>query len=292
MDMEQRKKLRNLMKLNKCSSIVGAYDALSAKLVEQAGCEIIHVGGYNLSAVQLGLPDVGYLTLSETVSSVSRIAACVETPVIADGDDGYGNYLNIQRLIRELEKGCIAGVHIEDQVFPKRCGHMAGKRVVSKDQMVSKIKASVDARIDNDFVIIARTDAIAVNGFDDAMERAHSYAEAGADIIFVEAPLTIEQVKKIPIEIQVPTLFNWCYGGRSPVPSIEELNSFGYRFSLYTDVLYAVSKLLQNLYSEMKKTGSYGSFTNQMIPFDEFNKIIGLDKISKLEEKYGEAFKT
>lgn len=275
-----------------CSSIVGAYDALSAKLVEQAGCEVIHVGGYNLSAVQLGLPDVGYLTLAETVTAVSRIAACVEIPVIADGDDGYGNYLNVQRLIRELERGGLAGVHIEDQVFPKRCGHMAGKRIVSNDQMVTKIKAAVDARTDPDFVIIARTDAIAVNGFEDAIARAHAYSEAGADIIFVEAPLTLEQVKIVPQEIKAPTLFNWCYGGRSPMPSNAELSSYGYRFVLYTDVLYAVSKLLKDLYLEMKTTGSYGDFTKRMLPFDEFNELIGLNNVQKLEDKYGEAFKS
>ena len=168
------KKLRALIAQDGLVPIVGAYDTLSAWLVEHGGFEVMHVGGYNLSATHLGLPDVGYLTLSETVDLAGRIAANTEVPVIADGDDGYGNHHNIGRLIGELERAGLAGVHIEDQVFPKRCGHMAGKRLVAGEAFEQKIKAVVDGRRDGDFVIIARTDAIAVEGFEAAIERANN----------------------------------------------------------------------------------------------------------------------
>ena len=191
------KKLRALIAGDGLVPIVGAYDALSARLVERACFEVMHVGGYNLSAAHLGLPDVGYLTLSETVDLAGRIAANTALPVIADGDDGYGNHLNTGRLIFELERAGLAGVHIEDQLFPKRCGHMAGKRLVAPAAFEQKINAAVDARRDDDFTIIARTDAIAVEGFEQAIERANLYAEAGADVVFVEAPESEDQVSVV-----------------------------------------------------------------------------------------------
>lgn len=274
------------METGRFTSIVGAYDLLSAKLASASGCRVIHVGGYNLSAVTLGLPDVGFLTLAETVTAVSRIAASVEVPVIADGDDGYGNHLNVVRLIRELERGGIAGVHIEDQVFPKRCGHMAGKRIVPAEAMVAKIKAAADARQDQDFVIIARTDAIAVEGFERAMERAEAYQEAGADIIFVEAPETMEQVVAIPQRMSIPALFNWCHGGRSPTPPIEEVREAGYRFALFTDVLFAVAPLLQGLYAELQRTGTYGRHVEGMMSVGDFNRLIGLEEVDRLDGLY------
>jgi methylisocitrate lyase len=153
--------------------------------------------------------------------------------------------------------------------------------------MVAKIKAAVDARTDENFVIIARTDAIAVNGFEDAIARATSYVAAGADVIFIEAPTTMEQVAEVPRRISVPTLYNWCHGGKSPTPPVAELKSLGYRFILFTDVLYAVSKLLGDLYGELKSTGSYGRFTKDMLPFDEFNNLIGLDRVAALDDHYG-----
>lgn len=282
-----RKVLRTMLAPGAFTSIVGAYDMLSVRIAEQAGCKLIHVGGYNLSAVRLGLPDVGYLSLPETVEAVSRIAGGTSLPVIADGDDGYGNYLNVGRLTRELCRAGVAGMHMEDQVFPKRCGHMAGKRVVPVEQMVAKIKAAVDARTDEDFVVIARTDAIAVTGYEDAMARAAAYQEAGADVHFVEAPETAQQTAEIPKRLAKPALFNWCYGGRSPTPSVAEIKAMGYRFVLFTDVLYAVSKLLKDLYGELATTGSYGRITKEMLPFDAFNEIVGLADVAALDAKYG-----
>ncbi|MBT3627596.1 MAG: oxaloacetate decarboxylase [Rhodospirillaceae bacterium] len=280
------KKLRGLIERDGLVPIVGAYDALSARLVERAGFKVMHVGGYNLSASHLGLPDVGYLTLSETVDLAGRIAANTSLPVIADGDDGYGNHLNIGRLIRELERAGLAGVHIEDQVFPKRCGHMAGKRLVAADAFVQKIKAAVDARHDSDFTIIARTDAIAVEGFEQAIERANLYAEAGADVVFVEAPEDEDQAAAVPGAVTRPALYNWCYGGKSPLLPAERVANMGYKFILFTDALYAVSKCLIELYDEIKKNGTYLGYAERMLPFDAFNELLDLDKVAALDDKY------
>ncbi len=281
------KKLRALIARDGLVPMVGAYDALSARLVERAGFEVMHVGGYNLSASHLGLPDVGYLTLSETVALAGRIAANTALPVIADGDDGYGNHLNTGRLITELERAGLAGVHIEDQVFPKRCGHMAGKRLVSAEAFEQKIKAAVDARRDGDFVIIARTDAIAVEGFEKAIERANLYAEAGADVVFVEAPESEEQAAAVPGAVARPALYNWCYGGKSPLLPAERVSEMGYKFILFADALYAVSKTLIELYGEIKRGGTYLGYADRMLPFDEFNDLMDLKKIAALDEKYG-----
>ncbi|MDA1355406.1 MAG: oxaloacetate decarboxylase [Proteobacteria bacterium] len=281
------KKLRALIARDGLVPIVGAYDALSARLVERAGFEVMHVGGYNLSASHLGLPDVGYLTLSETVDLAGRIAANTQLPVIADGDDGYGNHLNVGRLIAELERAGLAGVHIEDQVFPKRCGHMAGKRLVAAAAFEQKIKAAVDARRDGDFVIIARTDAIAVEGFEQAIERANIYAEAGADVVFVEAPESEQQAAAVPRAVARPALYNWCYGGKSPLLPADRVAEMGYKFILFTDALYAVSKTLIELYGEIKQSGTYLGYADRMLPFDEFNELMDLEKVVALDEKYG-----
>lgn len=281
------KKLRALIARDGLVPMVGAYDALSARLVERAGFEVMHVGGYNLSAAHLGLPDVGYLTLSETVDLAGRIAANTQLPVIADGDDGYGNHLNTGRLIAELERAGLAGVHIEDQVFPKRCGHMAGKRLVAAEAFEQKIKAAVDARRDGDFVLIARTDAIAVEGFEKAIERANLYAEAGADVVFVEAPESEEQAAAVPGAVARPALYNWCYGGKSPLLPAERVAEMGYKFILFTDALYAVSKTLIELYDEIKRNGTYLGYAERMLPFDAFNELMGLEKVAALDKKYG-----
>jgi 2-methylisocitrate lyase-like PEP mutase family enzyme len=266
--------------------LVTAYDVLSAKLLEQAGITALHVGGYALSAVKLGLPDVGYLTMTEMLESVRRIADSVAVPVIADGDDGYGNHLNVGRLIHELESAGAAGLHMEDQVFPKRCGHMEGKRVVTAAEMVSKIKAAVDARRNADFLIIARTDAIAVTGFDDAVTRANLYAEAGADVLFIEAPETEQQVVAIPGSVPLPTLFNWAYAAKSPMPTFGRLSELGYKLVLVTDALFAAARTLADFYAEVKRSGTPTALADRMFTFGEFNRLIGLDRVDELDRRY------
>jgi 2-methylisocitrate lyase-like PEP mutase family enzyme len=252
------KVLRRLLDETRAIPVVGAYDALTARLVERAGFEAVYVGGYALSATQLGLPDVGLLTMTEMLDGVRRICAAIEVPVIADGDTGYGNHVNTDRLIRELERAGAAGVHLEDQAFPKRCGHMDGKRLDTVQAMADKIAAAVDARTDADFVIVARTDALAVDGFDAAIERAARFREAGADVLFVEAPMTLEQIAAIPKLLPGPNWFNASWDGKSPLPSLNSLDELGYRLVIYPDTVFAAVKAVTALLATIRDTGTYG----------------------------------
>ncbi len=267
-------------------SLAGVYDALSARLLELSGLSAAYVSGYCVSAALLGAPDVGYLTLPEIVATAARIAERIALPVICDGDDGYGNHLNTGRLIRALERAGVAGVQIEDQVSPKRCGHMQGKRVVPMQDMVAKVAAAADARLDPDFVIVARTDAVAVNGFADAVARVRAYAAAGADVVFIEAPETMEQVAAIPGAVDRPTVFNWAFGGRSPVPPTEEIARLGYKFLLCPDTVFAVARTLATLYGEVRRSGTYAALADRMTGFDEFNDIVGFAEVAALDRRY------
>jgi methylisocitrate lyase len=217
---------------------------------------------------------------------VRKVAAVTDTPLLADGDDGYGNYLNVIRMVREMERAGADAIHMEDQVLPKKCGHMDGKRIVPVADFVAKIRAFVDTRKSEDFLLFARTDALAVGGFQEAVDRANAYLEAGADVIFVEAPTTMEQVESLPRLIPAPLLYNWVWKGRSPLVPREELHRLGYRFYLQADVLYAVAHALRHYYGELKATGTYGSAAERMISFDEFNALIGLDEIVAAERRY------
>ena len=281
-----RRRLRAMLAEEGLVTLAGAYDSLSAKLAAAAGVRVLHAGGYNLSAAHLGLPDVGYLTLMENANLVRGIVAAVDTPVIADADDGYGNHLNARRTIIELERAGAAGMHIEDQQMPKRCGHMQGKRVISKDAMVQKLKAVLDARQDDDFLVIARTDALQVNGFEDALERAHAYREAGADAIFLEAVRDDEQSARVPREVGAPCLFNWVRGGVSPEYSPAEVAELGYKMLLYSDTLGCVAATLRKVYEQLATTGGYGDIAQQMMTFDEFNRLLGLDETAALDDRY------
>lgn len=192
-------RLRDEIKRNdRIFQIISVHNALAARIANDFKFDWLSVGGYNVSGSSLGLPDVGLLTLTEMVEAVRRIAAVSESPLIADGDDGYGNYLNVMRLVREMEKAGANAIHIEDQIFPKKCGHMEGKRIVSRADFIAKIHSFVDTRKSEDFLLFARTDAVAVGGFNEAVDRGNAYLEAGADVIFVEAPTSMDQVKKRP----------------------------------------------------------------------------------------------
>ena len=284
-----RKALRRIIAEPGLVPIAGCYDVLSVKMAERAGFPVVHSSGYNLSACHLGLPDVGYLTMAENVAYTARMAANVDVPLIADGDDGYGNYLNVGRLIVDMERAGVAGIHIEDQVLPKRCGHMAGKRVVPQADMVQKIKAAVDARRDPDFVIIARTDAIAVTGIDDAIARARAYREAGADVSFVEAPVDEAQFQRIVKDVPGPLLYNWVFKGKSPMLPAARIRALGYKFVLCTDVLLAVADTVSEFFKEMKSAGTCAGFGDRMMSFDDFNDLIGLGRVSALDRRYGGA---
>lgn len=268
------------------AQIVGVYDALSARIADSFEIDWLHVGGYNISGSAYGMPDVGLLTLSENLEAVRRIVGATSRPVLVDGDDGYGNYLNVMRLVREIEKTGASGIHMEDQVFPKKCGHMENKRIVSADAFVGKIKAFVDTRKSEQFLLFARTDAIATHGLDEAIERGNRYLEAGADVIFIEAPTSHEQAARIPQLVNGPLMYNWVFGGKSPLIPKEELAAMGYSYYLQADVLYAVSHALRLYFSELKQTGTYGVAAERMISFDDFNRIVGLERIIEAERRY------
>lgn len=268
------------------AQIVGVYDALSARIADSFEIDWLHVGGYNISGSAYGMPDVGLLTLSENLEAVRRIVGATRRPVLVDGDDGYGNYLNVMRLVAEVEKTGAAGIHMEDQVFPKKCGHMENKRIVPAEAFEAKIKAFVDTRKSESFLLFARTDAIATHGFDEAIERGNRYLEAGADVIFIEAPTSAEQAARIPQLVNGPVMYNWVFGGKSPLIAKEELAAMGYSYYLQADVLYAVSHALRLYFSELKQTGTYGAAAERMISFDEFNRIVGLERIIEAERRY------
>lgn len=270
----------------KIQQIIGVYDALSATIADSYGFDWLHVGGYNISGSQFAMPDVGLLTLSENLEAVRRIVGRTARPVLVDGDDGYGNYLNVMRLVREVERAGAHGIHLEDQVLPKKCGHMEGKKIVPTATFVEKIKAFVDTRKSAGFKLFARTDAIAVTGFEDAIERSNRYLEAGADVIFIEAPVSTEQAAEIPLRVNGPVMYNWVFAGKSPLIHPDKLSAMGYSYYLQADVLYAVTHALQGYFSELKKTGTYGEMSSRMTTFADFNEIVGLDEIRRAEARY------
>jgi 2,3-dimethylmalate lyase len=279
-------RLRRLLDAGRAVPIVGAYDALTARLVERAGFPAVYVGGYALSATQLGLPDVGLLTMTEMLDAVRRICAATDIPVIADGDTGYGNHVNTDRLVRELERAGAAGVHLEDQAFPKRCGHMEGKRLDSVQAMSDKIAAAAAARTDPDFLIVARTDAIAVEGFEAALERAERFRQAGADVLFVEAPVSNEQIAAIPRRLRAPAWFNASWDGKSPLPGLKELDALGYRLVVYPDTVFAATRAVMKLLESIRDTGGYGD-AEALAGFAEFNELAGLSRVARLDRLYG-----
>ena len=265
----------------------GAHDALSAKIVETVGFKAVTMGGYAASAAALAKPDVSLLTLTEYVNILRNVIEVVDIPVFADGDTGHGNVTNVQRTARLFESTGVAGYFIEDQVFPKRCGHMEGKQIIPAEEMVAKIKAAVDARVDPDLVIMARTDAFATDGLDEAIERGNRYAEAGADMIFVEAPTSREAMLKANRAIKAPKLANQIQGGKTPLLTMKELEELGFNVAVYPNVtVYATAWALKGLWEGLKKNGSTEHWLDKIIPFNEFNTLIGLDKIREKESYY------
>ncbi len=265
----------------------GAHDALSARIIEKVGFKALFVGGYPATAALMGKPDISFLTLSEMVDHIARLTDTVGIPVFVDGDTGHGGVLNVARTVRELERAGAAGLFIEDQVFPKRCGHMEGKQVVGREDMLAKIKAALDARIDPDLVIMARTDALAVLGLDEAIERGILYREAGADLIFVEAPRSIEEMRRINQEIDAPTLANNVEGGKTPLLPAKELEDLGYNAVIFpVSATYVMAKAVSGLMEELKRTGSTEGFKDQMWQFAEFNRFIGVEDLRRQERTY------
>jgi carboxyvinyl-carboxyphosphonate phosphorylmutase len=266
----------------------GAYDALTARLIEQAGFPAVYMTGFGTSASLLGRPDVGLLTMSQMVDNVRRIAQAVDVPVIADADTGYGNPLNVIRTVQEYELAGVSAIHIEDQVMPKKCGHMENKQVIAAAEMTEKIHAAVEARSSSEFLIIARTDARAVEGLDSALRRARAYREAGADILFIEAPQSEDEVAQVARAFSnVPLLFNWAEGGKTPPLPLERIKELGYRLIIFPiSALPTAAKAVREILAEIKMEGTPRRIFSDGSSFREFNEMIGLDEIQELEKRF------
>lgn len=263
------------------------HDALCAKIAEKVGFRAIFTAGYSNSASLLGKPDVGLLTMTEMVDAARRIAGSVSIPVIADADTGYGNVTNVARTVREFEKAGVAGILLEDQVSPKRCGHMSGKEVTSPEEMMAKIRAAVNSRVSQDFVIIARTDSLSVDGIDDAIVRANLYRTAGADMTFVEAVENVDHMRRVIAETEGPHMANMIPGGRTPILSSSELANLGYRIVAYPTVnTYAVARATKEVFQHLLEKGTLEGLEDRLMDFDAFNEIVGLDEIRTLESRY------
>lgn len=279
--------LKSLLSTKKIIVAPGAHDALTAKIIERAGFEAVYVTGYGLSASVLGKPDVGLLTMTEMVSRISAIAEAVSLPLICDGDTGYGNAVNVVRTVREYEKAGAACIQLEDQITPKKCGHMQGKQVVSTEEMVGKIRAAVEARRSPDFLIMARTDARAVYGIEEAIRRGKAYEEAGADILFVEAPQSEEEMRMITSSLKVPCVANMVEGGKTPYVPVERLSELGYKIAIFpTASTFRTAKALLDMMMDLKEHGTLKQSLDETLSFDQFNELIGLDEITNLEKKF------
>ncbi|HEV7391535.1 MAG TPA: isocitrate lyase/PEP mutase family protein [Burkholderiales bacterium] len=282
-------RLRALLAQSRCIVAPGVADALAARLVAREGFEAIYMTGFGTSLTRLGAPDIGLLTATEMIDNAARIADASGLPLIADADTGYGNPMNVRRTIRDYEKAGVAGVHLEDQAWPKRCGHLAGKRVIPTAEMVAKIKAACDARRDHDFVVIARCDAIAVEGVEAALARGERYREAGADMLFIEAPVGREQVDRVSRHFKgVPLLYNMAASGKTPDLPADELGSLGFRLAIYPNwIILAAIPAMQGMLRELKRSGSIAGVRKNAATFKEFTEIAGLPEIQELEERYG-----
>ncbi len=273
--------------------VPGVYDALSAKIAEQVGFRAVFQSGYSVAASMLGLPDYGLLNANEVIEQARRIASSISIPLIVDIDTGYGNALNVRRVVQELERAGAKGIFLEDQVWPKRCGHMQGKQVVAVEEYIQKLYAALDARGSKEFIVVARTDALEPLGIDEAIDRANRYASVGADMVFVEAPRSIEEMRRICREVKAPLVANMIEGGRTPLLSVNELKALGYRFILFplTAILssaYAIKSMLSLLKDDrlVDVVTSEGEDERRLLLFDEFNRLVGLDHLKSIEARY------
>ncbi len=281
------KKLKNMLKSKKPLVIPGVYDALGAKIAQKVGFDAMFQTGYGTSATLFGMPDYGFIGAAETVDNARRICRAVSVPVIVDSDTGYGNALSVWKLVKELESSGASGIFLEDQKWPKRCGHMQGKDVVSQEEYTEKLSAAIDARESKDFIIVARTDARATKGLDEAIQRGKQNKKTGADAVFVEAPRSIEEMKKIGKEINAPLVANMIEGGATPLSSSEALSKMGFNIILYPlSVLYANTFATMNILQELKNTGNTSKCRQKVVNFDQFNDLVELPKFRKMEKKY------
>jgi methylisocitrate lyase len=288
--MRKTTRLKELILDRRVLVMPGAYDALSARIIERAGFQAVQCSGYGIAASVLGMPDVGLLTMTEMLNQTRNICAAVSIPVMADGDTGFGNVVNTWHAVRAFEAAGAAGINLEDQVFPKRCGHMDGKEVIAMDEMVQKIRAAMAAKTDPDFVINARTDAIAVLGIEEAIRRGNAYAAAGADLIFVEAPPSPEEIRHVIRSIQAPVSINMTDGGKTPLATIAELQEWGAaRVSIPVTAVFAAAKAVERAMQIILAEGISPTVNHpeMVTTFKEFTDLVGLPDIKALQARFG-----
>ena len=267
----------------------GIYDALSGLIAEQSGAQAVYLSGASIAYTRFGRSDVGLVSVSEVHDTLAAVTDRIKIPIIVDADTGFGNALNVQRTIRNFERAGAAAIQIEDQSFPKRCGHLDGKVLIKTDEMVGKVKAAVDARKTSDTLIIARTDARAVEGLQEAIDRAHTYEEAGADILFIEAPRSVDELKIIrkSFHLNTPLLANMVEGGKTPVKTADDLKSLGFNIVIFPGgAVRAATFQLQEYYAGLLENGSNAEFSKQMHDFDSLNAVIGTPELLSIGKKY------
>ena len=275
--MRATTKFRRLLEQPGIIMAPGAYDCLTAKLIESAGFPAVYMTGAGTSVARLGYPDLALATMTEMLDNASQIASVVDIPVIADADTGYGGVLNVRRTVRQYERSGVAALHLEDQNFPKRCGHLDDKRVIPVEDMVQKINAAVDARTDDDFTIIVRTDALAVTGWDDSMRRCEEYVKAGADVLFVEALRTPDEVERAARELSVPLLYNYVETGKSPLLSAQELERFGFKIVIFpASALLTAMQSVQQTLNILKQQGTTAHLLENMTSLQDCFEAVGL----------------
>ena len=284
-------RLRDLLDSGETILAPGAFDPLAARLVEEAGFAAVYMTGFGTSAALLGRPDVGLLTMTEMADNAGRIAACVDIPLIADADTGYGNPLNVIRTVGAYETAGVAALHIEDQIAPKKCGHMEGKQVIAAAEMAEKIRAATDARTRPEFVIIARTDARAVEGLERAIDRARQYRAAGADVLFIEAVVSEAEAAEVTRAFPgVPLLFNWAEGGKTPPLDLDTLRRLGYRIVIFPiGTLLAATAAMRRVLREIAAAGTPAAILAELPAFGEFLDFIGLPEVREAEQRYAVA---
>lgn len=285
--MRHTTKLKRIMAERRAVTVPGAANAMFAKVIETAGFETVYLTGAGLANMSLAVPDIGLTTMTEIATALAAVADAVEIPIIVDADTGFGNPLNMIRCTRVFERAGAAAMHIEDQVFPKRCGHFSGKQVVPLGEMLDKIKAAVDSRHDQDFQIIARTDARAIDGLDSALERAHAFIEAGADSTFVEAPVNEAEMKRIASELSVPQFANIVFGGKTPDPGRDKLAEMGFSIVLYANaVLQAALRASFEVLGALKDKGSLDTVADKLATFEERQKAVAKDWWDAQERRF------
>ena len=287
--MSKPNSLRKLLKTNKPILVPGIYDALSAKIAQQVGFEAVFHTGYGTAATLLGVPDIGLVSFSEMKERVSNICNSIDIPVVADADTGYGNSLNTMRTVKDYIRSGASGLILEDQAWPKKCGHMKGKAVIPLDEMESKIKAASQSRKEekSDLVIVGRTDSLAIEGVDQAIDRVKRYHKAGADVLFIEAPDKIDELELIAKQVKLPLLLNQLEGGRTPLITMEQAKKIGFKIILFPlTSLYSSTKAMFDSLSYLKKHQTSVGIEDQLLTFDKFNKIVNYDDFIKLEKKF------